>query len=249
MRAAWPGAPDTSDASALAVRLPSGRVTCLVRRSRPSTRTVSKPRGRAAPWTVWNRRPIVVVSAKHRRMASSSRSGATSTCTWVATRPFLPKTTPCTTSWTPGMARMWSSPFDRSSADRSSTSKVTTPSSRWENRLAGAVPNSAADSKARTRRQFEIPAISRAPKPVPLRAMRRGRGAAFSDPSRRWRATAAPVGVTRSPGMPSSTVSRPRSSSAVAGAGTGRMPWAVLTRPEPSGRAGKRSSARRRRAR
>ena len=41
---------------------------------------------------------------------------------------------------------------------------------------------------------------------------------------------AAPVGVTRSPGTPSSIVSRPSRSSAVAGAGIGRGPWAVVTR-------------------
>ena len=46
---------------------------------------------------------------------------------------------------------------------------------------------------------------------------------------------AAPVGVTRSPAMPSSIVGRPCIRIAAAGAGTGRMPCAVLTRPEPSG--------------
>ena len=46
---------------------------------------------------------------------------------------------------------------------------------------------------------------------------------------------AAPVGVTRSPARPSSCTSRPCISASVAGAGTGSSPWAVITRPEPSG--------------
>ena len=51
----------------------------------------------------------------------------------------------------------------------------------------------------------------------------------------RWRRIAAPVGVTRSPSMPSSITAKPCSSSAVAGAGTGSRPWLLAIRPRPSG--------------
>ena len=46
---------------------------------------------------------------------------------------------------------------------------------------------------------------------------------------------AAPVGVTRSPAMPSSRVAKPSSSSAVAGVGTGIRPCMVCTIPDPKG--------------
>ena len=48
---------------------------------------------------------------------------------------------------------------------------------------------------------------------------------------------AAPVGVIRSPSMPSSTKVMPSSNSAVAGAGIGNIPCAVFTVPRPRGSA------------
>ena len=47
-------------------------------------------------------------------------------------------------------------------------------------------------------------------------------------------ASSAPVGVVRSMGAPWENMGSPRSRSAVAGAGTGRTPWAQDTVPEPT---------------
>ena len=72
------------------------------------------------------------------------------------------------------------------------------------------------------------------PKPMPVAASRQGPGGRPGAASR-WRRIAAPVGVTRSPSMPSSMTAKPCSSSAAAGAGTGRAPWLLAMRPRPTG--------------
>ena len=47
-------------------------------------------------------------------------------------------------------------------------------------------------------------------------------------------ASSAPVGVVRSMGAPRENIGSPRSRRAVAGAGTGRTPWAQVTVPDPT---------------
>ena len=144
-------------------------------------------------------------------------------------RPFLPKAGICSASCTPGTARMRSSPVARSSGVWSSTSKLMTARSRTP-----ASRGSGWCAATSTRSTFDRPGRRRVPKPMPLPSRRRAPGGAGSW-ARRWRRMAAPVGVTRSPPMPSSMVAKPSSSSAVAGAGTGSKPCAVATRPAPSG--------------
>ena len=78
------------------------------------------------------------------------------------------------------------------------------------------------------------PGSCRVPNPVPL-VVNLATSLFHSLLAPRWRKIAAPVGVTRSPPMPSSKQSKPSSNRAVAGAGTGSEPWAVSTRPLPSG--------------
>ncbi len=74
------------------------------------------------------------------------------------------------------------------------------------------------------------------PKPVPVRCSTRA-PVGWAAPWHRCRRIAAPVGVIRSPWMPSSIIANPSRRSAVAGAGTGSGPCCVRTRPPPSGSA------------
>ncbi len=101
-------------------------------------------------------------------------------------------------------------------------------------RCSQAAGRSSAASKASTRRQLLSPGRVRVPKPMPVRLSRRT-VAPRRPAGSRWRRIAAPVGVTRSPPMPSSNIAKSRNSRAVAGAGTGIGPCAVRHRPEPSG--------------
>ena len=79
-------------------------------------------------------------------------------------------------------------------------------------------------------RQLLMPGRRLVPKPC-AEAGESARGfAALSSPRAEIARIAAPVGVTRSPGMPSSIVVKPSISRPVAGAGTGSRPCALRTR-------------------
>ena len=173
------------------------------------------------------RMPSVVVSAKVAASARSSASGSASIWTAASTRPFLPQAGHCTTSSTPGRARRRSRPRARSSGVWSSISKRSTATgSRIARPPAGA--------NSRTRRTLLNPGKARPPKPAPTPTSVSGSRAGVWTGAR-WRRIAAPVGVTRSPSIPSSRVTKPRSRCAAAGAGTGSRPWALRTRPAPRG--------------
>ena len=204
----------------------------LTLRSRPSPGDGAGPRLPSAgisslwSWSPQNRRQL------HFRVRAAQPEPGHAT----AIRPFLPQTELWVTSRTPSNARICSSPAAKSSGHWSSTSNVMTANCR---RPIGPVAVTGApavtSSNANARRQLLMPGRVRAPNPMPLRESWQTRPPSGAPALMRWRARAAPVGVTRSPGMPSSTTGRPCRRSAAAGAGMGRTPCAVLIRPDPIG--------------
>jgi len=92
------------------------------------------------------------------------------------------------------------------------------------------IPPSTVDAIARTRAGGgRVVAIGTTTLRALESAAAEGRQATAPNPRR----IAAPVGVTRSPGPQSKWTGTPCNSSAVAGAGTGKRPWAVSTKPLP----------------
>ena len=102
-------------ACALAVRAPPGRVATLTATSPCGPATVRLARKSTARASIRQRRPNVVVSAKHASIAASSLSGRASSCTCEASRPFLPIAASWITSSTPSRPRSASSPSASSS--------------------------------------------------------------------------------------------------------------------------------------
>ena len=83
--------------------------------------------------------------------------------------------------------------------------------------------------------------------PIPT-PTRRGAKAGALPTSASTARSAAPVGVTASPGGPPGRTSTPRRISSTAGGGTGRRPWAVFTKPCPSSGGAQTTRGQRRRS-
>ena len=91
--------------------------------------------------------------------------------------------------------------------------------------------------KTKQRNTFEMGGSFLLPKPLPVCEMQRELELGFFEMERRYLMIVAPVGVTRSPWIPSSMTGIPCIRIAVAGAGIGNTPCAVLIVPPPRGRA------------
>src|SRR5271166_191232 len=221
--------PPTSSFSALALVFPSGRTVRLTRTFPAGVGATPWLRGRTSRLSTRQRSPSVEVSVRQQAATASTASvRASSRKSWTG-RPFLPSRIPIVRSSTPGAARSRSADTAISSPVMSSTSNESTATSFGE---ASRAPSRSSTSALRT---FGSPSISRMPAPAPT-AVSLPRGNAAGDRPTRWASAAAPVGVTRSPAIPSSRQAKPLRSATVAGAGTGKSPCRVFTRPPPRGK-------------